>query len=100
VKKYRINIIMSNVVKGIVAPLALAQETLQKKQHGGGAGATTYLGYVFHVILFIAAIYLSWNCNIRSGTLARVGWAALAGIFNVFYLVYYLVYRVLMGAAC
>ncbi len=96
---------MSNVVKGIVAPLALAQEMLQEKQrpteHGQkGGGAAMYLSYIFHIIMFVAAIYLSWKCNFNSGTVARVLWAVLAGIFNVFYLIYYIIYRVLMGAPC
>lgn len=91
---------MSNVVKGIVAPLALAQEMLQEGQEQQGGGAGLYLSYIFHIILFVAAIYLSWKCNINSGTVARVLWAALAGIFNIIYLIYYLIYRVLMGAKC
>ncbi len=66
----------------------------------GGADSSSYLAYIMHMILFIAAGYLAWQCNASESTIMRVLYTIIASMFNSFYLFYYLIYRVLMGNAC
>lgn len=90
--------------KVIVLPIVAAVDATGSKegfnQNGGGSKAKYYLAYAVQLIIFIAAIYLAWGCNAGESTIMRIVYTILASIFSVIYLIYYFIYRVLMGNKC
>ena len=59
-----------------------------------------YIAYLIHIIMFIGAGYLAWTCSASETGLLRGLYTVLAALFNGFYLIYYLIYRIIMGNAC
>lgn len=70
------------------------------EQQGGGVGTTIW--YIVSLIVWISAVALSWNCNTKAGidTMAKVLYAIAAALFSHFYLIFYLVYRVILKNPC
>lgn len=103
---------MSGACKAVVVPLVAAVEAFDcdlshEDQVGGQDGTTTsssswkyYFAMIVQIGMLFFAGYLAWKCNAGQGTFMRIVYTILAGIFNIFYLVYYLIYRVLMGNRC
>lgn len=91
------------VCKAILLPIvSVADMTYipgDLEQRGGGR-AKYYLAYTVNLILMGVAGYLAWMCNSGETTLIRVLYTILAAIFSGFYLLYYFVYRILMGNSC
>lgn len=56
--------------------------------------------YIITLGLMFLAGYLCWTCNVDSSILIKVIYTMLAVIFNGFYLVYYLIYRIILGHSC
>lgn len=69
-------------------------------QQRGGGRAKYYLAYTVNLILMVVAGYLAWMCNIGETPLVRILYTILAAIFSGLYLLYYFVYRILMGNPC
>lgn len=72
------------------------------EQHGGGESTTGILMYVFSTVMFVAAIALSWDCNSKSNLdlVYKIGYAALAGLFSHFYVIFYVIYRIILKNPC
>jgi len=71
-------------------------------QQGGALQGINIIHLIIGLIAAIGAIYLSWRCNTAAGEglIMKIVYAAIASFFSYFYLVFYLIYRVLMGNAC
>ena len=95
---------LGTACKVVVLPLVSAVNATDSKegfnQNGGGSKAKYYLAYAVQLIIFIAAIYLAWSCNVGESMIMRIVYTVLAAIFSVIYLIYYFIYRVLMGNKC
>lgn len=95
------------VIKMISMPLWSISDLMKKEQKGGAKTTTSttlsydnLLSFVASMIFMILAGYLCWKCNVGEDRLLRILYTILAVIFNGFYLIYYFIYRVLMGNAC
>ena len=55
---------------------------------------------IIGLIVMVTAGYLCWNCNSTETTAKRVIYTIFAAVFGWIYLIYYLVYRILMGHKC
>ena len=55
---------------------------------------------VLKLLVFIIAVYLSWNCNQKEPLLLKVLISTLAGLFSEFYIIFYAVYRIYLGNKC
>jgi|688.fasta_scaffold319786_3 hypothetical protein len=53
------------------------------------------LGTVLYFAVSAFCVYLSWNCSTKEGldVVMKVIYAFFAAIFNVFYLIYYALFR-------
>ncbi|MHB1952663.1 MAG: hypothetical protein ACYCOU_02855 [Sulfobacillus sp.] len=73
----------------------------RKSGQTGGGAMNMIWGFVSLVAL-ILAVLLSWRCNTvaGTGTLAKVLYAIVAGLFSYIYLIYYMIYRVFMAVPC
>lgn len=103
---------MSGACKAVVIPLVAAVEAFSCDEHrdeqvGGQTVTTTstggakyYLAMILQIGFVIFAGYLAWQCNAGQSGFMRIVYTLLAAVFNVFYLAYYLIYRVLMGNKC
>ena len=100
-------------------PLALGYFTLGDNRYGGYPGyntlynveefnyrsygyhnTMTVLGWILGIALIFLAVYLSWNCTYKESLGVRILYALVAGIFDYIYLIYYFIYRVLLGNKC
>jgi hypothetical protein len=103
--------------KAVLLPMvALAEKTAPKTtehfvdEHGevhevegeqsGGGTARYSLAYILNVAAWFGAAYLAWQCNADESTGMRVLYTVLAFFLGIFYLAYYVIYRILMGNAC
>lgn len=94
--------------KAVVLPLVSVAELTDSSVHkdtdhleqSGGGKAKYVLAYGVHLIMVVAAGYLAWTCNMGETPLMRIVYTLLAVIFSGLYLVYYFVYRILMGNPC
>ncbi len=55
---------------------------------------------ILNVILAIIAGYLAWNCNANEKSWIRILNTIIAAVFSGLYMLYYLVYRVILGVSC
>lgn len=83
----------------LMFPLTPFINSLSSGDQRGGAGFSQ-MSYVVNMILVILAGYLAWNCSALETPAMRVFYTVLACLFSGFYLLYYLVYRVLMKNPC
>lgn len=68
---------------------------------GQQGGAMDYQsGNLIGLLLAIWAAYLAWNCSAMETTTMRVIYTIIAFLFGGLYLIYYFVYRFLMGNPC
>ena len=56
--------------------------------------------YYVRIIFTILAIYLSWGCSTYSNIYIRIMYVILSGIFSPFYLIWYLIVRIIIGISC
>ena len=71
-----------------------------KKEKKTGRSLKTYLLAFLNLILAGIAGYLCWNCNAEHPTWLRVIVTILAVIFSGIYVLFYLVYRIIIGVPC
>ena len=95
--------------KAVVLPLVSVAELTDgsdrqvdpnNTEQNGGGKAKYVVAYVVHLVMVIAAGYLAWTCNLGETPLMRIVYTLLAIIFSGLYLVYYVVYRILLGNPC
>ena len=55
---------------------------------------------ILNVILATIAGYLAWNCNANQKSWIRILNTIIAAVFSGLYMLYYLVYRVILGVPC
>jgi len=97
---------VSDALKATVIPLVLLTEKSRDKddetssQTGGANGASYYIAMLIQIAIGVFAAYLSWQCNSMQNTFARVMYAIISYLFSGIYLIYYFVYRKLMGNKC
>jgi heme/copper-type cytochrome/quinol oxidase subunit 4 len=97
---------VGGVLKAVSLPLVSVTELLSKpkKQAGGAEVKNTlydnWISFVASIMFMVLAGYLAWMCNVKEDAVLRTIYTILAVIFNGFYLIYYFIYRVLMGYKC
>jgi len=96
---------VGGVLQAITMPLVSITDAMKgkdKTQEGGGDGFSfdKLLSFVATLAFMMLAGYLCWTCNVKTDMPLRIIFTILAVIFNGFYLIYYLIYRYLMGNAC
>ncbi len=52
------------------------------------------------LILACIAFSLCWNCNSREHLITRIFTTTIAVVLSPFYIVYYSIYRIIMGNKC
>ena len=84
------------------APALVNAKNKKILQEGGGPNDTysVHFWYIIHLAVSIFAVYLSWNCNINETLPIRILYAIFAFICSFGYIIFYLVYRILMGNEC
>ena len=55
---------------------------------------------IFHIIISICALILSWDCSKYSNTFLRILFTILATILSEIYIIYYAFYHIVMGFKC
>lgn len=97
---------VGGVIKALTMPIVSITDALKSKEQKGGAETsstvtTDSILSIATTIAFMAlAGYLCWKCNVNTDIVLRVIYTILSVIFNTFYLIYYFIYRVIMGKAC
>jgi len=71
----------------------------QKKDQDGGSGGLHFT-YIIQIGLSILAAYLNWDCLVTQTTPIRVITTIMAFFFATYYLIFYLVFKVIMGRTC
>jgi hypothetical protein len=55
---------------------------------------------IFHIIISVCALILSWDCSKYSNTFLRILFTILATILSEIYIIYYAFYHIVMGFKC
>jgi uncharacterized membrane-anchored protein len=55
---------------------------------------------ILSVIIFIIALIVSWDCNKEVTGVLKYLYLLIAGMFNSLYLVFYFIYRIILGNKC
>jgi hypothetical protein len=58
------------------------------------------VGGILRVILMILVGVIAWRCNIQESLIIRILITLFASIFCELYLVFYTIYRVILGNSC
>lgn len=85
--------------KAMVFPLAYMSED-RTETFQDVPKSTNYLAYIINLAIMLGAGYLAWSCNGSETQPLRILYTVLAAIFSSLYLIYYLVYRVILGKPC
>ena len=56
--------------------------------------------HTISVIILIIALIVSWDCNKEVVGILKYLYLLIAGMFNSIYLVFYMIYRIILGNAC
>lgn len=56
--------------------------------------------HTLSVILLIIALIVSWDCNSEVSGLLKYLNLLIAGMFNSIYIVFYFIYRIILGNKC
>jgi hypothetical protein len=96
---------VGGVLQAITMPLvsitsAVSGKDPKKQEGGGGVSFDGLLSFMATIAFMLLAGYLCWTCNIKTDMPLRIIFTILAVIFNGFYLIYYFIYRYLMGNKC
>ena len=85
-------------------------DKISKKEHMQDAQSNTstqpqqatFFSYLLSLAITVIAIYLSWTCNSATGMdpVLKVGYAFVAGMFGVVYVVCYMIFRAGNCAGC
>jgi succinate dehydrogenase hydrophobic anchor subunit len=62
--------------------------------------AAKIVNIVLYILIFIIAIIVSWDCNKEVSGILKFIYVIIAGMFNTFYLIFYMVYRLWLGNKC
>lgn len=78
-----------------VAAVTPAEET---EEHSSKVTKARFFAYILQIGLWIAAIYLSWNCYGKNSSIfIRILIAFFAAAFSVFFIPFYIIYNVILG---
>ena len=55
---------------------------------------------ILKILFILIAIYLSWDCNSNENIFIRLLYASTAGLFSGIYILFYSIYRILLGNKC
>lgn len=55
---------------------------------------------IMSLAVIMVAGYLCWQCNAKEPQGKRILYTLFASVFSWIYLIYYLIYRVMMGRPC
>jgi uncharacterized membrane protein YozB (DUF420 family) len=99
---------LGGALKVITMPLVAVTDLMKStedQQKGGAEGVTVVtadniISIASTVIFMLLAGYLCWKCNAKEDGFLRVVYTILAVLFNTFYLIYYFIYRYMMGNPC
>lgn len=58
------------------------------------------LVFLIRLVLMIIAGYLSLDCNKNSNIIIRILFMFFSAIFSEVYILYYTIYRIIMGNSC
>jgi hypothetical protein len=56
--------------------------------------------HILSFIILVIALIVSWDCNTEVTGLLKYIYLLIAGMFNSIYLVFYLIYRIILGNKC
>jgi|688.fasta_scaffold799488_2 hypothetical protein len=51
-------------------------------------------------IILVIALIVSWDCNKEVVGILKYIYLLIAGMFNSIYLIFYMIYRIILGNAC
>ena len=51
-------------------------------------------------IILVIALIVSWDCNTEVVGILKYIYLLIAGMFNSIYLIFYMIYRIILGNAC
>ena len=51
-------------------------------------------------IILVIALIVSWDCNTEVAGILKYIYLLIAGMFNSIYLIFYMIYRIILGNAC
>ena len=71
-----------------------------KKLFNKQTKTTLFIMLIIKAILVYIAFSLSWECSSRDSAYMRLFTTAIAAVLSPFYIVYYLIYRIIMGNKC
>lgn len=89
---------MSYQYASILSPLA--PYFMGTQYAGQRGGANDNMSTIIGLLVSLFAAYLAWNCSAFETTAMRTFYTIIAFLFGGFYLIYYFVYRYLMGNPC
>lgn len=61
---------------------------------------TILIACIIKLILACIAFSLCWDCNSRESTSTKILTSLIAVVLSPFYIVYYSIYRIIMGNRC
>ena len=56
--------------------------------------------YFLYLIIFIIALMVAWDCNKETKGVCKYIMVWIAGMFDSIYLLFYLIYRIILGNKC
>lgn len=86
-----------------MTPLVYLNKKVLQKEHFNETSiykAQISISYIITMIIVILAISLSWQCHRKSCMSGRILHALFAGIFSFWYLIFYIIYRVILKNKC
>jgi uncharacterized membrane-anchored protein len=56
--------------------------------------------HILSFIILVIALIVSWDCNTEVTGVLKYLYLLIAGMFNSLYLVFYFIYRIILGNKC
>lgn len=90
--------VIENFIYNLVRPKS--GQTSKKKSVSKIDTFLKYLTYILYIAIFFIALAVSWDCNKETKGICKYIMVIIAGMFDSVYLLYYLIYRILLGNKC
>ena len=94
---------MNDAMEFLVTPLISAQKKIAKREEFPAQNiykAQVAVSYIITMFIVALAASLSWQCHTGYCMAGRILHLLVATLFSVWYLIFYLVYRVLLNNKC
>lgn len=80
--------------------LSATTTTATTIQSGGGLFSGLSIGYLIQIGMSIFASYLNWNCLQNQSLFIKLATSTMAFFFAIYYLIFYFVFKIIMGRTC